>query len=164
MDDRDQFAIAALPSAVEIVTYAEEASYDKVAAIAYKIADAMMKHRVTPTTTVPADDNDGWIEWSGGVRPEGNVDIRTRHGREYFNQVTKAFDWKINDTPGDYDIVAYRPITWTDWNGDGEPDLPNNTRVAVKWRDGFEAEGPVGEIGWSHIGSDHDIVAYRVIR
>lgn len=84
----------------------------------------------------------------------------------------------INAVEGLYKAIEARCITdddgWVEWDGGDKPDLPDDTVVHVKFRDGSkESDGTVGfwygdgqEINnnWTHcVPSSVDIVAYRVV-
>ena len=54
---------------------------------------------------------------------------------------------------------------WIPWNG-GDCPVTVGTRVDAKFRDGARAyyNIPSGDCDWSHMESDYDIIAYRVVK
>ena len=59
-----------------------------------------------PTTNY--QENDGWITWSGGMRPtDSNVDVRFGNGNEEIDVPANTFSWS-NEWEYDQRIIAYR--------------------------------------------------------
>lgn len=53
---------------------------------------------------------------------------------------------------------------WIDWNG-GECPAVLDRLVDVRFRDGYQSPSRDGkDLRWSHIGSDGDIIAYRIVK
>lgn len=57
---------------------------------------------------------------------------------------------------------------WIEWNGGYFRDRPtqDNARIQVRYRDGSETAPVTRPVSydWSHDGSAHDIIAYRIIK
>ena len=58
----------------------------------------------------PKADDDGWIEWNGGIKGPVEygvpVDVKTKDGNEYYEQLLGDACW--HDNFGDENIIAYR--------------------------------------------------------
>ena len=58
----------------------------------------------------PMTDDDGWIEWNGGIKGPVEygvpVDVKTKDGNEYYDQLLGDACW--HDNFGDANIIAYR--------------------------------------------------------
>lgn len=58
----------------------------------------------------PKADDDGWIEWNGGIKGPVEygvpVDVKTKDGNEYYEQLLGDACW--HDNFGDSNIIAYR--------------------------------------------------------
>lgn len=52
---------------------------------------------------------------------------------------------------------------WIEWNG-GRCPVDPKLRVAIKFREGYQASFVADMYRWDHDGSGSDIVAYRVVR
>lgn len=59
--------------------------------------------------STPQIDNDGWIEWKGGERPEFNlIDVRYRSGHE--SRALRPSNLFWDHIEDELDIIAYRVI------------------------------------------------------
>lgn len=67
---------------------------------------------VSGATTGPDVDNDGWIEWIGGLPPyQGNVDVKLRDGEIQIDVHSFFLDWANRESKTD--VIAWRPfLAW----------------------------------------------------
>lgn len=52
---------------------------------------------------------------------------------------------------------------WIEWNGGDRP-VPSSTEIEALTGSGRKLEGRADEYEWTHSGSRHDIIAYRVVK
>lgn len=118
-----------------------------------------------------------WNDWEGGERPvakDTKVEYKLRNGA--IGKASAGFlRWDHNTTPGSLqhsrDIVAYRcsdlviEPEWIEWHG-GTCPVGSDVVVEYRLRKGnteTSCKAFAGELGWRHIGSEFDIVAYRTV-
>jgi len=95
----------------------------------------------------------------------GNL-IASYNGEERFELDGFEFSRVVAATPvpaDEYDTL-YEPDAsqWIVWDGISNP-VPHDQRVQYRLRDGREYENKAGRLNWKRIGSEFDIVAYRLI-
>lgn len=100
--------------------------------------------------------------WTFGIREflseEGAKKAAMRANGATLKEILEQFPKEKPDSP-QYGV-------WIEWNGDDKSPIPEGSKYMLRFRDGEAytyADCRRGFLRWGHIGSDGDIVAYKIL-